>query len=193
MKKNYFSSSGKPARSTLICTTVFLLLLIISKLNPSDASAQIWGPEGLNMPGAWNGWANPPTNNLALASSTQVTNGRIVRIAGVIPRYQTIFRAAATGGDVVGGANIEWLFTSGHRDTPWANTWRTPTVVMNTLQNYGFGGTVNNRITLQNEFWYTMNWEDRGYVATRAIFVEIHRPRRDFLFAILPIDGKQAA
>ena len=53
MKKNYFSSSGKPARSTLICTTVFLLLLIISKLNPSDASAQIWGPEGLNMPGAW--------------------------------------------------------------------------------------------------------------------------------------------
>jgi len=28
----------------------------------SGAWAQIYEPEGLNMPGAWNGWTNLPTN-----------------------------------------------------------------------------------------------------------------------------------
>lgn len=170
------SGNVRPHHSRIFYLAFLLLILI--KVNSTPLFAQIHGPEGLNMPGSWNiahgtTWANPPTI-LAFASSTQVAGGRIVRISGVIPRYQTIFRVAATGGDVVGGT-YEWLFTSGSttgpNPNPWANTWRATPVVMNNLQNYGFGGSGNNTITLQNGWWYTMNWEDRGYQATRAIFM----------------------
>ena len=65
--------------------------------------AQIYAPEGLNMPGTWNGWTNPPTNNLAIASSTQVTGGRVTKITTGTARYQTIFSAAASGADFTGG------------------------------------------------------------------------------------------
>jgi len=55
------------------------------------------------MPGAWNSWTNPPANKLAFASSTQVSNGRIEKISTGTARWQTVFYAAASGGDVVGG------------------------------------------------------------------------------------------
>jgi len=171
MKKNYLLSAETWPGSKLFFASLFILLLIVAKLNPSPVSAAQPPPPGLNMPGAWNGWTNPPTNNLALASSTQVPGGRIARIAVGIPRYQTIFSVAATGGDVVGGT-YEWLFTSGATATPWANTWRAVAVSMNTLQEYPLGGSGNNRITVRNGFWYTMNWWDAGYDTTRAIFME---------------------
>jgi hypothetical protein len=43
---------------------------------------------------------------------------------------------------------------------------------MNTLQLYTKEGAANNNITLVNGKWYTMNYEDLGYVDTRAIFME---------------------
>ncbi|NVO19358.1 MAG: hypothetical protein HXX13_06640 [Bacteroidetes bacterium] len=136
-----------------------------------SAYADIYQPEGLNMPGVWNGWTNPPANNLALASYTQVTNGRVTKMLTGTPRWQTIFSVAASGGDLTGGT-YQWLFTSGATSSPWGNKWGGVTnVTMNTLQNYNLGGA-NNGITISNGKWYTMNWQDNGYANTQAIYME---------------------
>lgn len=150
-----------------------ILAIIAASLFLSETSiqAQIYEPEGINMPGAWNGWTNPPTNNLALASSTQVPNGRIAKVATGTLRYQTSFSVAATGADLIGGT-YEWLFTSGPVANPWANKWSNVNVVMNTLQLYTKEAPTNNNITLVNNKWYTVIFEDLGYVSSRAIFME---------------------
>ncbi len=148
-----------------------LMILTMAFFPAGEARAQIWEPEGLNMPGAWNGWTNPPANNLALASSTQVTGGRITKYPVGIARWQTIFSVAASGGDLTGGT-YNWLFTSGALSTPWSNKWASVNVVMNALQTYAFQGGSDNNITIVNGKWYTMNWEDNNYTNTRAIFME---------------------
>jgi len=97
---------------------LFALLAMVA----SSAWSQIYEPEGLHMPGAWNGFTNPPTNNLALANPNQVSGGRLVKITQGQPRWQTIFSVAASSGDVVGGAH-EFVFSSGPSGSPWNNTW----------------------------------------------------------------------
>lgn len=150
----------------------FLLAVLVALFLGSDTlKAQIYQPEGLNMPGAWNGWTNPPTNNLALASFTQVPGGLVTKISSGITRWQTTFNAAATGGNVVGGT-YQWLFTSGPSGSPWNNKWSNVNVTMNTLQTYTKQGANNNSITVVNGKWYTMNWKDNGYANTEAIFME---------------------
>lgn len=133
--------------------------------------AQIFEPEGLNMPGAWNSWTNPPTNNLALASATQVTDGRVTKITTGTTRWQTIFSVAASGGDIVGDT-YTWVFSSGPSGSPYANTWKGVSVSLNTVQAYSHNAGGDNSITLDNGNWYTMNWKDNGYTNTDAIFME---------------------
>jgi hypothetical protein len=137
----------------------------------SGAWAQIYEPEGLNMPGAWNGWTNLPTNNLALANPNQVAGGRLVKITQGQARWQTIFSAAASGGDLVGGT-YEFLFSSGPSGSPWNNTWKNSSFTMNTLTGLTFNSGANSSITISNGKWYTMNWIDAGYTNTQAIFME---------------------
>lgn len=170
----------KGNRWAIRLTFVILGLFITYFLSAPKISAQIYEPEGLNMPGAWNGWTNPPTNNLALASSTQVTNGRVVKISTGTIRWQTIFSVGATDADVVGG-NYEWKFTSGPQHESWNNQWtlgdfdQTVAVNLNTLEEYkkhSLSNPNSNTITITNGKWYTMNWEDKGYANTRAIFME---------------------
>lgn len=135
----------------------------------------IFEPEGLNMPGNWDGnFTNPPTN-LAIASSTQVTGGRVQLIDTGTRRWQTIFSVASSGADFQAGT-YDWIFTSGASATPFANTWRraNQAVQLNTVQEYFFNaGPGNTQITLTNDRWYIMNWRDVGYVNTTAIFMEI--------------------
>lgn len=166
MKKTLLSL--KIARYRIFGILVVMIAGLL--LTGTKGQAQIYEPEGINMPGSWNTWSNPPTN-LALASSTQVTGGRVAKIATGTPRYQTIFSVAATGGDLTGGS-YDWLFTSGSSSNYYQNKWAAVTIVMNTLQLYTKEGSANNNITLVNGKWYTMNFEDLGYVNTRAIFME---------------------
>lgn len=147
------------------------LLTVFIGLQTHTLQAQIFEPEGLNMPGGWNAWVNPPENNLALASFTQVTNGRVTKIEVGTPRWQTIFSVDAAGADLEGGS-YDWLFTSGPEGSAFSNKWAGVDVDMNNLQNYTFQGGDDNSITLLNGHWYTMNWEDSGYENTRAIFME---------------------
>jgi hypothetical protein len=148
----------------------FFFGLLIAGLYLS-AGAQIYEPEGLNMPGTWNTWTNPPTNNLALASSTQVTGGRVEKITDGAPRWQTILKVAATGGDLTAGT-YTWLFTSGPLTNAFQNKWAAVTVIMDSLQLYTKEGATDNSVTLENGFYYTVNWEDIGYVNSRAIFMK---------------------
>ncbi len=145
------------------------IMLMLSA--PVQLRAQIYEPEGLNMPGAWNSWVNPPANNLALANPNQVTDGRLIKISAGQARWQTIFSVAATGADLIGGS-YEWLFTSGPSSNYYQNKWSGVTIVMNTLQTYTKEAPANNSITLVDGKWYTMNWEDLGYMDSRAIFME---------------------
>lgn len=165
----------KTSTKSVSCLTRILLLLplffLISQIfSPTQLQAQIYEPEGLNMPGAWNTWTNPPANNLALASSTQVPGGLLTKIATGTPRWQTMLKVAATGGDLTAGS-YEWLFTSGPTANAFQNKWSMVNVIIDSLQLYTKEGANNNNMTLVDGFWYTMNWEDIGYADTRAIFM----------------------
>lgn len=131
----------------------------------------IYAPEGLNLPGAWNGWVNPPAENSALGSQFQVTGGKVTKINVGTYRWTTTIKAAASGGDVIGG-NYEFVFSSGPSGAPWNNTWKGVNVSLNTLQTYIYNSGGNNTITVVNDKWYTMNWKDIGYANTEAIFME---------------------
>lgn len=147
-----------------------LLMMAAALLISSDGVSQIYEPEGINMPGSWNAWTNPPTN-LALASSTQVTGGRIERIDSGTLRWQTIFSVSATSGDLLPGS-YEWLFTSGPSTNYYQNKWSAANVVMDSLQAYTKEGAANNTVTLAEGKWYTVNFEDVGYTSNRAIFMQ---------------------
>jgi hypothetical protein len=166
---------------------LLLMVIILATLAPVTSQAQIWEPEGLNMPGQWNSWTNPPVNNLALASFTQVPGGRVTKINTGIVRWQTIFSVAATGADVVGGTH-NWLFTSGPEANPWGNKWANVTVAMNTLQTYVKESPTDNSITVVNGKWYTMNWKDNGYSNTEAIFMETSAEPVQLLSVSEPVD-----
>ena len=151
--------------------TILVVFAAMFLLAGVTCRADIWEPEGVNMPGAWNSWNNPPLNNLALASYTQVPGGRVTKIPTGIPRWQTVFSVAASGGDIVGGT-YPWLFTSGPPTNYYQNKWAGVTISMNTLQSYTFNTGPDNNITLVDGKWYTMNFEDAGYADNRAIFME---------------------
>ncbi len=170
MRKNFTPASLSTNRN-LKKGLLLMMAICLTGLAPMTSQAQIWEPEGLNMPGQWNTWTNPPVNNLALASYTQVPGGRVTKINTGITRWQTIFSVAASGADVVGGTH-NWLFTSGPTSNPFGNKWANVTVSMNTLQTYVKESPTDNSITVVNGKWYTMNWKDSGYANTEAIFME---------------------
>ena len=172
-------------RQYIFLLTFFLTGFLLTGIYPSTIRAQIYEPEGLSMPGAWNEWTNPPVNNLALASSTQVPDGRVIKINTGIPRWQTIFSVNESGADLVGGT-YDFLFTSGPEGNPFANKWAGVTIDENTLQNYSYQGADDNNVTLTNGYWYTMNWEDSGYEDTRAIFMQTSEEPVDILTVSVP-------
>ena len=151
----------------LFASILLVFTFLLSGNN--KVSAQIYEPEGLNMPGAWDGWTNPPVNPV-LANPNQSAGGLLTKISIGQTRWQTIFSVNASGANFVGGS-YEWLFTSGPSTNYFANKWADVSIVMNTLQTYTKEGATNNNITLVNGKWYTMNWEDLGYVDSRAIFM----------------------
>lgn len=136
-------------------------------LSGMTASAQIFEPEGLNLPGQWNNFENPPAAGSVFGSSTQV-NGGVTPISVGQRRWQTTIHIDATGADTSAGT-YSWLFTSGPTGNPYANKWAGVNVVMNTIQNYQFNAGADNTITVANGKHYTINWQDQGYQATRAI------------------------
>ncbi len=148
--------------------SLFLAFIFVSLF----LNAQIYDPEGLNMPGSWDSWDNPPANPV-FASSTQTSYGQVSLISGLlVTHYQTVF---STPQDVAAGS-YDFDFTSGPSSNYWANKWNSVTIAMNTIQTYTYhsdGGGTDNSITLNDNKYYVMNWENLGYQDTRAIFMEM--------------------
>ena len=150
---------------------IFLLISVFIAIN---ANSQIYQPEGLNMPGSWNGWQNPPTNALFLASATQVAGGWVHRIELGQPIYQTMFSTLPDG--QLSGGGYRFLFTSGPSDNPWQNKWTDVVVQIDSLQTYIWhndGGGSDDSVFLENNKFYVVNWEDLGYQDTKAIFMQL--------------------
>jgi len=177
MKNSIYPSTAR--------TSLFILLFALAGWFTRPVNAQIYEPEGLNMPGQWNDWENPPANKPALANSNQVTGGQIIKINIGTPRWQTIFSVDASGADLVGGS-YDFLFTSGPADNAFNNKWAGVNADQNTLQTYTYQGATDNNITLTNGYWYTMNWEDSGYEDTRAIFMETSAEPVNILSVSIP-------
>ncbi len=148
----------------------FILLLTLAAIISLNTQAQIYEPEGLNMPGDWDSWANPPTN-LVLANPNQTVGGLLVKQNNAVPRWTTTINVAATGGDLSEGF-YSWIFTSGPDGNYFQNKWSSVDVTIDDLQNYTYGGADDNTVALENDFYYTMVWEDIGYVDSRAIFMK---------------------
>src|SRR2546427_9315980 len=89
------------------CAVVACLLCIASVA----ALAQIFGPEGLNMPGQFNNWTNPPYIN-AFAGIEKAGGTLLVNTDLAVHRYTTTIHIDAAGADTSGG-KYGWLFTSG--------------------------------------------------------------------------------
>jgi len=157
-------------------SSVFKFLLIFNSilLLSFSTSAQIFAPEGVNITGSFIGFQNPPVDHLAFANDNQVPGGKVKLISTGIRRWQTTFYCADTAlvttADVPQG-DYTFLFTSGPSGNPFGNKWAGANVVMNTLQNYTFNSGADNSISLVNNSYYTVNFEDAGYTANRSIFM----------------------
>jgi hypothetical protein len=135
-----------------------------------EVKGQIFEPEGLNMPGNWDGtYTNPPDNDVL--RSFNLNDGAIEKITEGTTRWQTNFSVDASGADLTSGT-YKWLFTSGPDGNRFGNKWADVSVSMNTLQTYSHQGGTDNTITLSDGNYYVMNWRDQGYVNTSAIFME---------------------
>lgn len=145
-----------------------LFIFFISFLLTNNLSAQIWPPEGLNMPGSWNGWQNPPT--IPAIAGIQNPAGKLLLDTSLVTRRYSTIIYVASGGDIPAGT-YQWLFTSGPPGNYFANKWAGVLVLMNQLQSYSFNTGSDNSVTLSNNTYYTVNWLDIGYANTKAIWM----------------------
>jgi len=150
-----------------ITYSLFVLIALAFCVVQKPGQAQIFEPEGLNMPGTWNNFTNPPLQGSAFGSASQV-NGEVSLITIGQRRWQTTLHFDESGADTTAGS-YTWLFTSGPVNNPYTNKWAGVNVAMNTIQDYQYNSGDDNSISVENGMYYTFNWQDQGYQATRAI------------------------
>lgn len=146
---------------------LLIIAVLAATFGCTNLRAQIFEPEGINMPGTWNNFTNPPADGSVFGSSTQV-NGGVTPVNLGQKFWQTTVHIAESGGDTTAGT-YTWLFTSGPSGNPYANKWAGVNVLPNTIQDYQYNTGSDNSIDLANDMYYTFNWEDVGYQASRAI------------------------
>jgi hypothetical protein len=173
-----------------------ILLLAALVLVALPASAQIYAPEGANMPGSWStnsggGWFDPPAL-LPFAGILQPGGEFLLDTSVAQRRYVTNVSVQASGGDLTGGT-YRWRFTSPSFGTPGGNKWSfNGAVIMDSVQNYNFtGGTADSvSVTLVDGSWYMVSYKDLGYVATQALWMRTSaEPRQIITVAQSPVSG----
>ena len=150
---------------------IYLIIFIALLFQTFESRAQIFAPEGVNMPGEWNSFVNPPAAGSVFGNENQVLSGKIKFISTGTQRWQTQIFCSETLGDAPAGS-YNFLFTSGPVANAFQNKWAGVNVTTNQLQDYVFNSGADNNITLTDGKWYTVNWQDNGYQPSKAIFME---------------------
>jgi hypothetical protein len=161
--------------------TIIAFALIVTAL-PSSAQI-IFEPEGLNIPGAYDSFINPPS--VEALRSVNNNSGEVAPDLSLGTRtYKSgVFQAAAVDGQVAPGT-YNWLYTSGPGDGLFNNKWADVTVTMNMVQNYIWQGNNDNSITFAEGNYYLTRFLDSGYGNTDAIWFELSAPPVDFITVV---------
>ena len=133
--------------SLAVC--VFLCLFTVI------ANAQIYQPEGINLPGSWSGFAN--TND-----SVAMGNFRAQYRSLDNGQYKTTLNIQASGGDAVAGT-YDMLFTSGPEANIFANKWAGANLTVDGFSSLTYNSGADNSITVEDGFYYTFIFKDNGY------------------------------
>lgn len=142
-----------------------LLFFLVNSFQP--AIAQIYAPEGLNIPGQWNYWDNPPLQGSVFGGIQ--SQGQIELITFRTRRYTTTVHCSANGDFPEG--TYDFLFTSGPLNNPFQNKWANIQVAPNVVQPAVYQGANDNRIIAQDNTFYTINFRDNGYANSEAAFL----------------------
>ncbi len=119
-------------------------------------TAQIYEPEGINTPGAWNGWTN--SND-----SETMGNFRQSYRSFAGGQYLSTVNIQSSGGDTTAGT-YEMLFTSGPDGNTYANKWADGgSLNIDGFTSFTYNGSANNSITVTNGNYYTLIFDDNGY------------------------------
>jgi hypothetical protein len=136
------------------------LALLFPLLLISPSFAQIYEPDGLRMPGTWNNWVN--TLGMGGDFDLQKQNNGT-------PRWTTAFQyTGATGTNA-------FKFVSTSFGNPWGNQWAgNVSVGLNAFSSFVYGtpSDPDNSISLTQNKWYSVAFEDLGYANCRAVFME---------------------
>ena len=150
--------------------TIFVILAIALCGMTVSAFAGIYGPEGLNMPGTYNSFTNPPTLN-AFGGIEVVGGTLLIDNTLATSRYRTLIHVASAG-DITTGS-YDFKFSSGPTGSPWANSWGDGgTISANTVTHLNIGGgTANNTFTFNDNTYYSVSWIDSGYAGTSFVMM----------------------
>ena len=153
----------------------FILLVLVFGISQVFAQQLkkiegLYGPEGLNMPGSYNGYTNPPATGSVFGGIE--SSGKLLVDNGLgTGRYKTTINVQASGGDIVAGT-YTWLFTSGPTGSPWGNKWAGTTVGFDQVQGYTYNSGSDNSVTVANGYYYTVVFQDNGYTGSNAAWLK---------------------
>ncbi len=140
------------------------LFFIALALITTTGNAQIFQPEGVNIPGSWNGFTNSNDEGVMgnFRTSYRALGGG---------QYITTLNIQATGGDASGGT-YTMLFTSGPDANTFANKWADATLNIDGFTSLTYNSGADNSITVQDGFFYTFLFKDNGYAASEAVVLK---------------------
>ena len=124
-------------------------------------NAQVYEPEGINIPGAWNNWTN--SND-----TSTMDNFRLQKRNFGGGQYITTLKISSDLSqtpDAIPGT-YEWLFTSGPNTGLYNNKWGTSSDISFVTTNSVFHQGANNITTVEDNSFYTIIFKDQGYTDT---------------------------
>ncbi|XWN36898.1 MAG: T9SS type A sorting domain-containing protein [Balneola sp.] len=136
------------------------LFFLVCLIGTASLSAQIFQPEGVNIPGSWNGFSN--SND-----STEMGNFRMDYRSFAGGQYLTTLEIKATDGDTSAGS-YAMLFTSGPDGNNFGNKWADANLTIDGFADLTYNSGADNTITVENDFFYTLIFDDNGYANSSA-------------------------
>ena len=143
---------------TLCSIFIYLVIFVFVDFR---LNAQVYEPEGINIPGAWNNWTN--SND-----TSTMDNFRLKKRNFGGGQYTTTLQISSDLSqtpDATPGT-YEWLFTSGPNTGIYNNKWGTSSDISFVTINPVFHQGANNTTTVEDNSYYTITFKDQGYTNT---------------------------